>query len=326
MAKINAKGGMEPEHGHEQKQEEVFTSSHDKLFATHKLDLQQIASEEPPPYDFVLPGFLASTVGALISPGGTGKSMLALEMCIAISTGHDASNGLFDTNPVGKVCYLSGEDPKIALWHRLHPMLKVVPSTRRTMLDDRLSVIELAGLGITLSTHFSAIEKAAEGQRLVVLDTLRRLHDRDENSSTEMLGVMSAMERIAKNSGAAILFLHHTSKSAALGGQGDSQQAGRGSSILVDNARWQGFMSTMTKAEAESFGIQQEKRRYYVRYGVSKENYSPPSADIWLERSENGILIMSDIDTKEAVSEREKVKTSSKDGKDYSKHFNVGHR
>lgn len=284
MAKINVRGGMEPE------KEEVFTSGHEKLFSNHTVDLLKFANEEPPAYDFVLPGFLAGTVGALISPGGTGKSMLAIEAGLKVCSGIDFTDGCFTESGLGGVCYLSGEDPEIALWHRFHMLLKLLPPASQEHVAQHFRVIALAGLGITLDSHFEAIEQAAKGRRLLILDTLKRLHDKDENSSTEMGKVMNTMERIAKSTGASILFLHHSSKAAALGGQGDSQQASRGSSVLVDNARWQGYLAGMTTAEAEKMGVPAEKKGFYVRYGVSKCNYSAPIPDFWLERRPGGIL------------------------------------
>ncbi|WP_223925546.1 AAA family ATPase, partial [Aeromonas caviae] len=43
--------------------------------------------QEPPQLDFIWPGFLAGTVGALVAPGATGKSFWALQaMDIAASS------------------------------------------------------------------------------------------------------------------------------------------------------------------------------------------------------------------------------------------------
>ncbi|WP_449757724.1 AAA family ATPase [Diaphorobacter aerolatus] len=40
---------------------------------------------EPPVLDFIWPGFLAGTVGALVAPGATGKSFWALEAAMSIA-------------------------------------------------------------------------------------------------------------------------------------------------------------------------------------------------------------------------------------------------
>jgi RecA-family ATPase len=55
------------------------------------IDIENCFSTEPPPLDFVLPGFLAGTVGGLVSPGGVGKSTFALELCIAVACSVDAA-------------------------------------------------------------------------------------------------------------------------------------------------------------------------------------------------------------------------------------------
>lgn len=69
-----------------------------------------------------------------------------------------------------------------------------------------------------------------------------------------------------------------------------SAQAGRGSSVLVDNIRWQSYLSGMTAAEAEEWGVDDSQRPYFVRFGVSKANYGAPFKDRWFRRHEGGVL------------------------------------
>ena len=71
-------------------------------------------------------------------------------------------------------------------------------------------------------------------------------------------------------------------------GAGDQQQASRGSSVLVDNIRWQSYLSSMTSAEAEEWGVDDDQRRFFVRFGVSKANYGAPFADRWFRRAIGG--------------------------------------
>lgn len=107
------------------------------------------------------------------------------------------------------------------------------------------------------------------------------------------------MEAIAADTGCSIVFLHHASKGAAMMGAGDQQQASRGSSVLVDNIRWQSYLSSMTSAEAEEWGVDDDQRRFFVRFGVSKANYGAPFADRWFRRHDGGVL-------KPAVLERQR--------------------
>lgn len=72
---------------------------------------------------------------------------------------------------------------------------------------------------------FDGLKRAAEGRRLMVLDTLRRFHIEEENASGPMAQVIGRMEAIAADTGCSIVFLHHASKGAAMMGAGDQQQA-----------------------------------------------------------------------------------------------------
>ena len=49
------------------------------------LDIMAAFTNEPPELDFIWPGFLAGTVGALFAPGATGKSFFALEAAMSIA-------------------------------------------------------------------------------------------------------------------------------------------------------------------------------------------------------------------------------------------------
>src|SRR5574344_561993 len=73
-------------------------------------------------------------------------------------------------------------------------------------------------------------------------------------------------------------------------GAGDQQQASRGSSVLVDNIRWQSYLSGMTAAEAEEWGGDDSQRPYFVRFGVSKANCGAPFKDRWFRRHDGGVL------------------------------------
>jgi cell division protein FtsX len=50
------------------------------------LDIMAAFTQEPPELDFVWPGFVAGTVGALVAPGATGKSFWALEAAMAVAS------------------------------------------------------------------------------------------------------------------------------------------------------------------------------------------------------------------------------------------------
>lgn len=254
------------------------------------LDLLLAFKEPPPPLDYVLPNMVAGTVGALVSPGGAGKSMLALQLAAQIAGGPD----LLDLGelPTGRVVYLPAEDPPPSIHQRLHALGAHLNAEQRQAVADGLLIEPLIGRcpNIMSLDWFTGLKRAAEGCRLMLLDTLRRFHIEEENASGPMSQVIGRMEAIAADTGCSIVFLHHASKGAATTGAGDQQQASRGSSVLVDNIRWQSYLSDMTQAEAEKYGVEARQRQYFVRYGVSKANYGVPFEERWFRRHDGGIL------------------------------------
>ncbi|WP_148219141.1 helicase RepA family protein [Azospirillum sp. B510] len=274
-----------------------------QLFADY-LDVSAILSRHPTELDFVVPGLLVGTLGMLVSPGGAGKSMLALQTAISIAAGRDFWGLYGEHPPVGTVVIVNAEDPPDILAHRLHSVAAAVPG----LLSDpevlaRLRIKSVYGRGFSFGewngTRFTASEDLLTLEqelmelraRLVTIDTMNRcLAGLSENDNAAMGRVLAELERILAACGAAGLVLHHTSKSASLGGQGDHQQAARGASAITDNARWQSNLVTMSADDAEARNIAPEERRRWVRFALTKVNYAPPQADQWLYREAGGVL------------------------------------
>lgn len=255
------------------------------------LDLMAAFTELPPPLDYVLPGMVAGTVGALVAPGGAGKSMLALQLATQIAGGPDLLK--VGELPIGLVVYMPAEDPPSTIHHRLHALGAHLTFEQQHTVANGLIIEPLIGKcpNIMSLEWYDALKRAAEGRRLMILDTLRRFHIEEENASGPMAQVIGRMEGIAADTGCSIVFLHHVSKGAAMMGAGDQQQASRGSGVLVDNSRWQSYLSSMTRREADELGVEDSQRGYFVRYGIPKVNYSSPLQERWLRRHEGGILM-----------------------------------
>jgi len=252
------------------------------------VNLKALLGKPPIPLEFVLPGFVRATVGALVSPGGTGKSFWSLAAAVAISGGPKAD--LTGLKPAeGRVLVLSKEDPIEVLSQRLHAMARVLPKSVSYAGLDYRSCIGM-DIDVMAEDWFQVLLEAAKGARLVILDTLTRFHHLDENSAQDMGALLSQLERLAAASGASVLFLHHTSKSAVVNGQASLQQAARGSSVLVDNARWSAFLAVMTEAEARAFNVPAGERVDYVRWNISKQNYGAAIDDVWYRRGDGGVL------------------------------------
>jgi RecA-family ATPase len=268
------------------------------------LDIMAAFTKEPPELDFILPGFLAGTVGALVAPGATGKSFWALEAAMAVACRVEGGD-LLGLAPkyTGRVVYLAAEDPTEILVRRIHAIGQHLSPLAREAIAENLILEPILGrrLNVMDEAHLRRVIEYCAGARLIVLDTISRMHNLDENSNGDMSRLISTLEYIAASTRAAVLFLHHVSKGSASAGQTDQQQAARGASALIDNARWCGFVSRMTEDESKRLSDRADRqpigdrRGFFVRFGVSKQNYSATSLDRWYERKEGGVLVPVDL-------------------------------
>lgn len=262
------------------------------------IDIRKAFAHKPPELDFVIPGLKTREVGAVVSCGGVGKSFFALNIGVAVSSGYDLSGGALTVKNRGNVTYLTAEEDKDVLENRLYCLGDYLNSDIKEEVATRLKIQSLKGLnyrimdkqGNPVEEAVEALIKVCEGKRLVVLDTLRRFHLGDENSSADMSQLIAILEGVARATGVTFLYNHHSNKSSASEGKGGEQGASRGSSALVDNGRYQANLVLMTEAEAKRMKISVELRDMFVKLVIPKVNYAAPIKNTWLYRNVGGIL------------------------------------
>lgn len=263
------------------------------LAGCSNLDLKEAFEIPPPPLDFVVAGLKSGTVAILASPGGMGKSFLALEIAMGIAA-PGADKDLLDLGITshGPVLMLNAEDPLDVLRERVFNIGRFLEPEIHAAVQAGLTIKSMRGAQPNLLNPgwVDAITKAAEGKRLVVIDTFSRFHSGDENSNQDMADVIGSCERITERSGTCLMALHHTSKSAAVNGLQSSQQSTRGASAIVDNARWQSYLEGLSEKEAGNLGIEKHLRHHFVSFGISKQNYGRPIAPKWLVKLGGGVL------------------------------------
>ena len=115
-------------------------------FTKKRLDLQKRFDEEPAPLDFLWPGFLAGTVGALFAPGATSKSFLALQVGIGISSGTDMLG--LGIERTGRVVYMGLEDRDDILHHRAYAIGQRLTTEAREGAAERFDILSLYGDGL----------------------------------------------------------------------------------------------------------------------------------------------------------------------------------
>ena len=288
-------------------------SAQPSLRLPRKLDVLKALETAPPTPDFVLPGLPTGSVGAVVAPGATGKTLLLLQVCAAVATGTPVLGGLFEakarlTAPA-KVVLVVAEETMDVMHARLHAAVAQLLPTNlpkpaklrlRDCLAENLHVYPLAGTyrmlldGRDPSGHdgLAALAQLSEGSRLVVIDPLRQFHTGDENDSWVMTSILQALQVIACAGPRAVLVAHHTNKAAALSGQGDRAAASRGSAAFTDAVRWQLNLSALDDTLAADYKVDKDTIRNHVRVDLSKANYLPPQPPAVLRREAGGAFAM----------------------------------
>lgn len=267
------------------------------------LDLKKSITELPAQPDFVLPtlGLVLGTVGGLVAPGGTGKSWLALQLAAQIACGLDLLG--VGSLKKGKVLLLCAEDPSDIISQRVHILSQHMSVEQKNEFIQNTFIVPCLGeAGNFLDDGATASKIINSGDndfRIVIIDTLSRWHNGEENDRKDAAAVMRQMERIAKT-GPAIIFIHHVGKTAVA----SQQQASRGSSVWVDESRWIGYLEAVPNDEAKKICGSNLNPSKLVRFGVSKSNYAACPDPILLKRGAHGELLRNNLNLRKDVGEK----------------------
>lgn len=270
------------------------------------LDLQKMVL----PRDFVISGLKAGSVGAIIAPGGTGKSFLSIELAISIITNTPFANGVFDVPTVkGKVAMVFAEDDLSEIQYRQALILdnlyyvssnKISKTECEKEISENLEYYSADEYSpYLLRKSFQTIETTewvdwlksiAKGKRLLILDPLSSFFGLDENDSIAVNKLIVTLRKIARETNCAILLVHHTNKASTLNEQGHLQGASRGSSALVDGLRWMINLCAATDDILIKNKISVDKKDDFKCLSVSKSNYGKKTEPVLLENM-GGLLI-----------------------------------
>ncbi len=190
-----------------------------------------LAGHEIPEREWLVPELVpAANVTLLSGDGGTGKSLLALQLAVATALG-----SAWIRRPVawGKAVYLSAEDDI----DELHRRLATIARSEGVRLDDlrKLFLIPLAGEDALLvapqggrsgnvveTPLWRAVASAVEEHQpaLVVLDTSADLFGGDEINRAQVRQFVSMLRGLALRSKTTIVLLSHPSVAGMTSGSG----------------------------------------------------------------------------------------------------------
>jgi RecA-family ATPase len=188
------------------------------------LHAAHLADQMPPLAWMVEELFIEAGAGILGGAPKSGKSFLALDLCVAVASGTSCA-GRFRATRSGPVVLLCAEDPPALVSARLHALARC-----RDVALEELPIEVIVDEAVRLPDGLARLEATLERfhPRLLLLDPLIRLHRADENSASEMSVILDGLRRLARSTRTAILLVHHARKAPA----GNAGTALRGSSDL----------------------------------------------------------------------------------------------
>ncbi len=255
-----------------------------------------ISTAPPAPRDYTLEGLLVPAKSAVLAGfGGVSKTQLALQLATALALG---KSFMGKAAKPGNVIVILGEEDRAEIDRRLSAVArydKLNGAQIRTLqtkilgyplvgCDVRLTAPEKKGLTETkFAEEIVACASAVRDVRLIVLDHLALFHGGDFNAREDAALTMRIVNHVAQETGASVLVLAHTPKSANQLEASDASMVA-GSTAFVDQARAAWVMATMRDKEAKKFGISAAERKNYVSLTIAKNNYGPTGEVYWFKR------------------------------------------
>jgi RecA-family ATPase len=203
-----------------------FTSERtSRFFSVAELDGQPV-----PPREWLVPDLIPHrNVTLLGGDGGAGKSLLALQLAMAVVAGKPWIGRAVTQGPA---LLLSAEDDHDELHRRLADITRAAgvrfadlgAMTIRSLAgEDALLAIETA-VSLTETALYEELARRAEVERprLIVLDTLADLYPGNENERTKVRQFITILRRLAIRADCAVVLLGHPSLTGLSTGSGTS--------------------------------------------------------------------------------------------------------
>jgi hypothetical protein len=186
-----------------------------------------ISTATPAPRDYLLDGLLVPAKSAILAGfGGVSKTQLALQLAIAVALGKPFMGKAAKS---GNVIVILGEEDRAEIDRRLSAVARYdqlndaqIQTLQANILayplvgcDARLTAKSKMGLTETaFATEIIERATAVGAVRLIVLDHMGLIHGGDFNAREDAALTMRVVNHVAQETGASVLILAHTPKSA----------------------------------------------------------------------------------------------------------------
>ncbi|MGR3823879.1 MAG: AAA family ATPase [Salipiger marinus] len=229
-----------------------------------------------PERQWLVPGMVPQKTVTLFSgDGGTGKSLLALQMAVAAVTG---GRWIGKEVKEGAALLISAEDDDDELHRRLNDILRaegrsyddVAGLTLRSLAgEDALLALE-GQIALTETTLFRELEERAkdDAPELIVIDTLADVYPANENDRAKVRQFVGILRGLALRRRCAVVLLGHPSLTGLNSGSGTS-----GSTAWHNSVRSRLYLHRVVNDQ----GHEDDTRKRVLT--VKKQNYGETGAE-----------------------------------------------
>ncbi|SFR98418.1 AAA family ATPase [Yoonia litorea] len=202
----------------------------------------QFVLSPPKPREWLVGDLIpAGTVTLLGGDGGTGKSLLALQLAVSVVTGEP---WLGQSVRTGSALFISAEDDVEELHRRTATISRALGGATQGDME-RLLVMSRAGMdallaemnqskgALTPTSLFQSIEDQAKVTRpnVIVLDTFADIFPGNENDTSEVRQFIGLLRGLAIRCQCAVIMLAHPSLTGMNSGSGTSGSTGWNNSV-----------------------------------------------------------------------------------------------
>lgn len=275
----------------------------------------EFLDHDPAAPRWLIPGLIPAGVPVVLaSKGGVGKSFLSLQACIALATGKPFLS--CEAQPPMGAIYFGLEDDKDTFHRRIKSIIAHYKACDDwTPEDDQAlrcnfaapfinwrakgATAYLPALAAELGKVLQTMTEHGVRPGVVIIDTLARVSEGDENTVQALRPVLNALNLIL-DFGWSPLVLHHvakgqdgarsTDKKKPLLADRMSTEWVRGSSAIVDNFRCVLQLTLINADEAAGAGLDEDKARMggYAVFGATKLNGGQKADWLFVEQDDHG--------------------------------------
>ena len=241
----------------------------------------------------ILYGLPKGKFGFLISTPDTGKSYTCLSLAYEIATGIKLLGLSTDSTPK-KVLYWPIEDGEPATMERVITHLSNFSDASVKLIEENLKLYSMEDFicqpmdvsAYLQTSNLDTLISEGKGFEFIIIDTIREASGACDEVKNDRIIKMS-LQRLAKETGAAVLVTHHLTKEASRGNETITSVSGSGLSETLANSRYQLLVQRHAKKTKDTdYSMSHIKKNYVPKSKILNQQplhwteYSLPILDL----------------------------------------------